>query len=55
MEKVKRTVFNHYQSIQCMDSSFVVIYVGLKGSQNYGLQDKFSDIDTMALVLPRQT
>ena len=34
------------------DKGYNVIYIGLYGSQNYNLDDEFSDIDAKAIVLP---
>lgn len=34
------------------DKGFVVLYIGLYGSQNYNLHDEESDIDVKAIVLP---
>lgn len=34
------------------DKGYQVIYIGLYGSQNYNLDDEFSDIDCKAIILP---
>lgn len=34
------------------DNGFNVVYIGLYGSQNYGLSDNNSDIDCRAIVIP---
>ena len=45
-EKVQER-WNHLESL-----GYKVIFVGLYGSQNYGLDDEGSDIDVKAIVLP---
>lgn len=34
------------------DLGYNVLYIGLFGSQNYGLSDENSDVDSRAIVLP---
>ena len=34
------------------ENGYKVIYIGLYGSQNYNLDDKESDIDVKAIILP---
>jgi len=42
---------NVYKTI-LEEKGYIVLYIGLYGSQNYSLQDKDSDIDVKAIILP---
>lgn len=53
-EKIMKRVEEHYKIL--LDKGYEIIYLGLQGSQNYGLDvydsDYKSDVDTKAIVLP---
>ena len=49
-EEIFKTL-SHYKKV-LEEMGYNVIYIGLYGSQNYNLDDEFSDIDTKAIILP---
>ena len=52
MEKkqIFKTLGQYKQVLE--DKGYQVIYIGLYGSQNYNLDDEFSDIDCKAIIMP---
>jgi predicted nucleotidyltransferase len=50
----KDKVMNQLQAYKSAleEKGYKVVYIGLYGSQNYNLQDKKSDIDAKAIVIP---
>ena len=50
----KQEIFKTLSSYKSIleEKSYNVIYIGLYGSQNYNVDDEFSDIDCKAIVLP---
>ena len=49
-EKIFKTLSKYKKILE--EKGYNVIYVGLYGSQNYNLQDEYSDIDVKAIILP---
>lgn len=49
-ENIQNTVNQHYETL--IKKGYNVVGVFLYGSQNYGLDNQFSDVDTKAIVLP---
>ena len=50
----KDKIMNQLQAYKSAleEKGYKVVYIGLYGSQNYNLQDKKSDIDAKAIVIP---
>lgn len=50
----KQEIFKTLSSYKSIleEKGYNVIYIGLYGSQNYNVDDEFSDIDCKAIVLP---
>ena len=51
-EKVLKRVFEHAEYVEKQLPDYPRIFTALQGSQNYGLADAESDVDTKTLVLP---
>lgn len=51
-EKVLKRVFEHAEYVEQKMPNHPRIFTALQGSQNYGLADAESDVDTKTLVLP---
>lgn len=51
-EKVLKRVFEHAEYVENQLPDYPRIFTALQGSQNYGLADAESDVDTKTLVLP---
>ena len=51
-EKVLKRVFEHAEYVENQLPDYSRIFTALQGSQNYGLADVESDVDTKTLVLP---
>ena len=51
-EKVLKRVFEHAEYVEKQMPNHPRIFTALQGSQNYGLADAESDVDTKTLVLP---
>lgn len=51
-EKVMLTLSQHYDAMKTLYGEDRIVGVFLQGSQNYGMDDEFSDIDTKCLVVP---
>lgn len=49
-EVIFKTLSNYKTILE--EKGYKVLYVGLYGSQNYGLSDELSDIDAKAIILP---
>lgn len=49
-EKIMQTLEHYKQSLE--RDGHKVLYIGLYGSNNYGLDDEYSDIDAKAIVMP---
>lgn len=49
-EEIFKTL-SHYKEV-LEGKGFIVLYIGLYGSQNYNVSDEFSDIDAKAIILP---
>ena len=52
-EEIFKTLSNYKKILE--DKGFKVLYIGLYGSQNYNVDDEYSDIDAKAIVLPTLT
>jgi predicted nucleotidyltransferase len=50
--KVKQSIYQHYQFIKNYYSSKAILAVCLVGSQNYGIDDENSDVDSVVIVIP---
>lgn len=48
--KIFKTLNEYRKKLE--DKGYKVLYIGLYGSQNYNVDDEFSDIDAKAIVLP---
>ena len=48
------STLKHYKE-EIEKLGYQVLYIGLHGSNNYGLQDEFSDVDAKVIVLPSLT
>lgn len=51
-EKVLKRVFEHAEYVENKMPDYPRIFTALQGSQNYGLADAESDVDTKTLVIP---
>ena len=51
-EKVLKRVFEHAEYVEKQMPNYPRIFTALQGSQNYGLADAESDVDTKTLVIP---
>lgn len=51
-EKVLKRVFEHAEYVERQLPDYPRIFTALQGSQNYGLADAESDVDTKTLVVP---
>lgn len=51
-EKTLRRVFEHAEYVEHQLPNYPRIFTALQGSQNYGLADEDSDVDTKTLVIP---
>lgn len=51
-ERVLRRVFKHAEYVENKMPNYPRIFTALQGSQNYGLADAESDVDTKTLVIP---
>ena len=53
-EKWLQKVFEHAQAVEeyCDKYGYYRVFTGLYGSQNYGLADEHSDVDTKSLIVP---
>lgn len=49
-EQINKVIQNHYDTL--VERGYEVVGVFLYGSQNYGMQYEYSDIDTKAIILP---
>ena len=52
-EKIFKTLSEYKKILE--EKGYKVLYIGLYGSQNYNVDDEFSDIDAKAIVLPTLT
>ena len=52
-EKIFKTLSEYRKILE--EKGYKVLYIGLYGSQNYNVDDEFSDIDAKAIVLPTLT
>ena len=48
--EVMEKVLQHHEAVEKL--GYTVVLTALVGSQNYGLDDEYSDIDTFSLILP---
>lgn len=53
-EKVLKKVFEHAEAVDkyCAEHNMRRAFTGLFGSQNYGLDEENSDVDTKSLIIP---
>lgn len=49
-QEIFKTLSNYKKILE--EKGYNVIYIGLYGSQNYNVDDEFSDVDCKALILP---
>jgi len=49
-QEIFKTLSQYKKKLE--DKGYKVIYIGLYGSQNYNVDDEFSDIDAKAIILP---
>ena len=56
-ENVLKKVFEHAEAVDkyCAEHNMVRAFTGLFGSQNYGLNEENSDVDTKSLIIPSAT
>lgn len=52
MKDVTKEINSHYQDACKIINPEKIIYLGLQGSQNYGLDYENSDVDTKAIIAP---
>ena len=53
MSYVQKRVEEHYDYVDnWLGPSRVLVFTALQGSQNYGLDDQFSDVDTKSVIVP---
>lgn len=52
MDKIKNRLREHWEAVSEKRPDLDLFFISLQGSQNYGLADEESDIDSKALVVP---
>ena len=50
--KVKQSIYQHYQFVKTYYPDKAILAVCLVGSQNYGIDDENSDVDSVTIVIP---